>query len=171
MNELYLIEPNKEYQKSFESYALAYKIIHDELYYCIYQQALENFNDYITILQNYANGVDLPQGDVATSNFWLITQNEVVGVVRVRHEESGTAGHIGYDISPAYRNNGYGNTILKLALVKAKELGLTEIVVTCNVDNAASRKIIENSNGRFICTIYDEEEDEYLDKFLIVNKL
>ncbi|MFL0198482.1 hypothetical protein ACJDU8_23405 [Clostridium sp. WILCCON 0269] len=42
---------------------------------------------YLNNLHNYSKGIDLPQGWVRTSTFWLIDNNEVVGVVRIRHEE------------------------------------------------------------------------------------
>lgn len=83
---------------------------------------------------------------VKTSTFWMIGNNVVIGVVRVRHEEKELYGHIGYDISPYYRNKSYGTQILNLALQKAKEIGLKEVILTCEVDNIASKKTIEINN-------------------------
>lgn len=167
MKDLILVEPNQKYQKSFENYALAYRKINDEHYYNKYKKALYDFQGYLKDLYNYSMGKDLPQGEVATSTFWLIDKREVVGVVRIRHQEVDTAGHIGYDISPDFRNRGYGLQILKLGLEKAKEIRLEEVIVTCNVDNIASKKIIEKNNGKLWGTIFDEEENEYLFKFSI----
>lgn len=59
-------------------------------------------------LFQYSLGKDLPKGDARTSTFWLVDKNEVVRVVRIRHQEVECAGRIGYDISPQYRNVGYG---------------------------------------------------------------
>lgn len=42
---------------------------------------------------------------------------------------------------------GYGTSLLKLALKKAKRLGLKSIVLTCDERNVASRKIIERNGG------------------------
>jgi predicted acetyltransferase len=163
----FLVEPNKEYQKSFENYVLAYKNINDDDYLDIYRKGLENFDEYINDLSNNSKGIDVPQGWVTTSTFWLIDQHEVVGVVRIRHQEIGTAGHIGYDISPCYRNKGYGYQILKLALLEADEIGIKEAILTCNTDNISSRKIIEKNSGKLIGTIFDEEENEYMYKYSI----
>lgn len=167
MKDLFLVEPNEKYQKSFENYALAYRKINDEHYFNKYIKALENFQDYLNGLHNYSKGKDLDKEEVATSTFWLINKKEVVGVVRIRHQEVECVGHIGYDISPDCRNRGYGLQILKLALEKAKEIGLEEVILTCNVDNTASKKIIEKNNGKLLGTIFDEEENEYLYKFSI----
>ncbi|MBE6068556.1 MAG: GNAT family N-acetyltransferase [Clostridium lundense] len=167
MEDLFLVKPKEKYQESFEKYALAYRNIGDEHYFRKYKKALENFQGYLNTLHDYSNGKDLAQGEVATSTFWLIDKNEVVGVVRIRHQEVDCAGHVGYDISPNYRNRGYGLEILKLALEKAKEIGIKEVILTCNVDNIASKKIIEKNNGKLLGTIFDEEENEYLYKFSI----
>ena len=167
MKDGFLIEPNEEYQKSFESYISAYRKINDEHYFNKYKRALENFQEYLNDISNYSKGYGLPQGEVITSTYWLIDKKEVVGVVRIRHKEVGTAGHIGYDISPEFRNKGYGNLILKLALGKAEKIGIKEVVLTCNIENTASKKVIENNKGKLLTTIYDEEEDEFLYKFII----
>ena len=158
MKDLFLTEPDKKYQKSFENYALSYEKINDKHYFNKYKKALESFQDYLK---------DLPQGEVITSTFWLIDKEEVVGVVRIRHQEVECAGHIGYDISPNYRNMGYGFQILKLALEKAIKIGLEEVILTCYIDNTASKKIIEKNSGKLLGTIFDEEENEYLYKYSI----
>jgi predicted acetyltransferase len=87
--------------------------------------------------------------------------------VRIRHQEVECAGHIGYDIAPDCRNRGYGFQILKLALQRAIKIGLEEVILTCNIDNAASKKIIEKNNGKLLGTIFDEEENEWLYKYCI----
>jgi predicted acetyltransferase len=167
MEDLILVEPDKIFQKSFENYALSYRKINDKHYFDKYKKAIENFQDYLNDLNNYSEGIDLPQGEVITSTFWLIDKKEVVGVLRIRHQEIESAGHIGYDISPDCRNRGYGFQILKMALEKAKKIGIEELILTCNIDNVASKKIIEKNNGKLYGIIFDEEENEYLYKYCI----
>ncbi|MHA1562273.1 MAG: GNAT family N-acetyltransferase [Promethearchaeota archaeon] len=167
MGDLILVEPDKIFQRSFENYALSYRKINDKHYFNKYKKALENFQDYLNDLLNYSEGNDLPQGEVITSTFWLIDKKDVVGVLRIRHQEIESAGHIGYDISPDCRNRGYGFQILKLALEKAITIGIEELIITCNIDNAASKKIIERNNGKLYGIIFDEEENEYLYKYSI----
>lgn len=166
MQELFLTKPSKEYQKSFEAYVYSYKAANDEEYYDKYKAALFNFDDYIGELNLSFNQVT-PLYDVVTSTFWLIHNTDVVGVVRVRHEDVDTASHIGYDISPLYRKQGYGTSILKLALAEAKKIGIKNVIITCNIDNEHSRKIIEKNNGRLLGTVYDSYEHERLYKYVI----
>ena len=170
MGDLFLVEPDIIFQKSFENYAFTYRKINDKHYFNKYKRALENFQDYLNDLRNYSKGNDLSQGEVIISTFWLIDNKDVVGVLRIRHQEIESAGHIGYDISPDCRNRGYGFQILKLALEKAQKIGIEELILTCNIDNVASKKIIEKNNGKLLGTIFDEEENEYLYKYRIFLK-
>lgn len=167
MTDLFLAKPDIKYKKSFEKYVIAYREAGETYYFSMYKQALQNFDGYLKYLNNWLKGIDLKDGFVNTSTFWLIDNNEVVGVTRVRHEEVEGAGHIGYDISPIYRKKGYGTQILKLALREAEKIGIKDVIVTCNVENTASRKIIEKNNGRLLGTIFDKEENENLYKYVI----
>lgn len=167
MEKLYLVEPNKKYEKSFKNYAVAYKEINDKHYFNKYKKALESFEDYLKELFEYSYGNNLPKGDVITSTFWLIDKKEVVGVVRVRYHELEYGGHIGYDISPNYRNRGYGYHILKLALKESIAIGIENVILTCNINNIASKKVIEKNKGKLLSIIFDEEENEYLYKYII----
>lgn len=167
MKDLFLSMPSKGYKKSFKDYVISYRNADDNYYFTKYKKGMENFNEYLDDLYKYSKGIGLPKGWVTTSTFWLIDNNEVVGVVRVRHKDVGTDGHIGYDISPNYRKKGYGTQILKLALVEAEKFGIKEVMVTCNIDNEFSRKVIENNKGKLLGTIFDEEENENLYKYSI----
>lgn len=85
---------------------------------------------------------------------WLVDGKVFVGQVSVRPELTTDflityGGHIGYSIRPSLRQRGYGRQILALALPVARSLGLLRVLVTCNADNHASRRIIERNGGRF----------------------
>ncbi len=60
-----------------------------------------------------------------------------------------TGGHIGYVIRPSKRRLGYGTVLLRLGLNKARERGLSRVLLTCGETNSASRKIIEANGGQF----------------------
>lgn len=167
MADLFLSKPDIKYKNSFEKYVIAYKEAGETYYFNMYKQALEDFDGYLKYLNDWLKGIDLKDGFVNTSTFWLIDNNEVVGATRVRHEEVEGAGHIGYDIAPIYRKKGYGTEILKLALREAEKIGIKDVIVTCNVENMYSRKIIEKNNGELLGTVFDEEENENLYKYLI----
>ena len=56
-------------------------------------------------------------------------------------------GHIGYDIRPTRRGKGHATRILELALLRAPSRGITRVLVTCNEDNAASVRVIQQNGG------------------------
>ncbi|MHA1673654.1 MAG: hypothetical protein ACTSYI_08495 [Promethearchaeota archaeon] len=66
-------------------------------------------------------------------------------------------------------NRGYGFQILKLALEKTMKMGIEEVITTCSIANVTSKKTIEINNEKLLGTIFDEEEDEYLDKYSILS--
>jgi predicted acetyltransferase len=89
---------------------------------------------------------------------WLIDDETYLGQVSIRPELSTGylmtyGGHIGYSIRPSSRRRGYGTEILALALAASREMNLKRVLVTCDSDNAASRKIIEHNGGIFESTM------------------
>lgn len=56
-------------------------------------------------------------------------------------------GHIGYSVRPVERGKGYGRELLRLALLRCRELGLVRVLVTCNADNVASEHVILANGG------------------------
>jgi predicted acetyltransferase len=103
---------------------------------------------------NMAESVNLPPGYVPQTVFWVIDEKgEAVGMVRVRHylndklREQG--GHIGYYIRRDQRNKGYGKEVLHRALEQLRKLGERRALLTVNMDNIASIKVIEANGGVF----------------------
>lgn len=57
------------------------------------------------------------------------------------------SGHIGYAIVPWKRRQGIATAALRLILALAAERGLPRVLVTCDVANIASRRVIERAGG------------------------
>jgi predicted acetyltransferase len=112
-----------------------------------------DFDAFVELELSHARGENIPEGYVPYTNYWLVEGGEYIGQATLRHQLNEhllkIGGHIGYDIRPSKRRLGYGNTILELALVKAKERGIDRALVTSDVRNTASQKIIEKNGGVF----------------------
>lgn len=112
----------------------------------------EEFVAYVWRVRGYSRGVNLPRGWVPFTTYWLIKNNTILlGVSDLRHRLNSSlevvGGHIGYAIRPSQRKKGYGTTILTKTLVKAQELGLNRVLLTCDSDNIGSVRIIEKNGG------------------------
>lgn len=62
-------------------------------------------------------------------------------------EEHG--GHVGYAVAPEWRRRGYATEMLRQALVVLRSHGVESVLVTCDVDNEGSRRVIERNAGVF----------------------
>lgn len=115
------------------------------------QQLSENFGPFVKKLLDQSDPRKSPPGRVPESIFWLIDGNEFIGRVSIRHSLNEglmyVGGHIGYEVRPSKRQQGYGVIILQRGLEEAKVLGLKRVLVTCDANNLASRKIIEANGG------------------------
>jgi len=111
---------------------------------------------------NHSKGLDLPEGYVPCTEFFLWNDNEIVGLFRIRHELNDFlregAGHIGYGIKKEYRGKGYATKGLALTIEKAREIiKEDEIYMSVHKDNPASLQV-QLKNGAYI---HHEDDKEY----------
>jgi predicted acetyltransferase len=84
--------------------------------------------------------------------FWL-WDGAFCGTISLRFQRGTEAlpsycsGHVGYAVVPWKRRRLYATRALGLLLPIAREEGLDRVLVTCDEDNLASRKVIEANGG------------------------
>ena len=66
---------------------------------------------------------------------------------------------------PLERGKGYGTALLGLTLRKACEIGLREVLVTCDSGNIASVRIIEKNGGRLLGTTISDRTGELISRY------
>lgn len=148
-----LITPSLEFESSFACFYedFAQHDIENSQYYL---KGRTHFSKYVQSLIDETRGINLPKHHAPCNHYWLIdSEKTILGAIRVRHHIdkdfiSSEAGHLGYDIAPSFRAKGYGKLMLSLALSKALELGIKQVLVVAQEDNLASRAIIEANNGK-----------------------
>ncbi|MCR5226394.1 MAG: GNAT family N-acetyltransferase [Eubacterium sp.] len=121
--------------------------------------SFDEYKDWLKEQYDWARGVNLPQGYVPQSIFWLFDDDVPVGMGKIRHELNENSrrigGNIGYAVDPGYRGKGYATFLLGKLINKAKELKIEEILLSVEKYNPASRRVIEKNGGRFL---YENDE-------------
>ena len=144
---LTLVEPCKRYLQSYLEAYDEYKINGVQTYAFDDARAYNIFEKY----DNYRNERNLPPNRVGSDFYWLVdpSRNYFIGEISIRHRLTDAlkryGGHIGYGIRFSEWNKGYGTLMLQLALVKAKHLGISTVLITCDDDNFGSAKVMEKN--------------------------
>ena len=105
------------------------------------------------------------KGFVPATLFFLVDDfGKIFGALDLRHELNEylalCGGHIGYGVRPSERGRGFGKKQLKLGLLKAKELGIEKVLVTCGEENIMSAKTIEACGGIYENTHIDTDDNK-----------
>ena len=151
--------PCHEYKESFLK---RMRESDDDIYYGghSFDWVENSFDEFLKTFKNYREGVNLKEGWVPDSHFWIIADGEYAGRIDVRHwlndHLTEFGGHVGYEIATSMRRKGIATEALRLVLPEAKKLGIDELLITCNDDNIASIKIIENNGGVLLDKIKSE---------------
>jgi predicted acetyltransferase len=119
-----------------------------------------SWRDYVDLVRGWEDGVDLPDGFVQHAELVAVVDGDIVGRTSVRFVLNeflrNIGGHIGYAVRPAFRRRGYATEILRQSLDVAHERGISPVLVTCDVDNVGSMRVIE-ANGGVLEGVFDGE--------------
>ncbi|MBI5094330.1 MAG: GNAT family N-acetyltransferase [Candidatus Hydrogenedentes bacterium] len=104
----------------------------------------------------------LQSGLVPQTTFWALdADGTVVGMVRLRHYLNDKlrlqGGHIGYFIRRDQRSKGYAKEALRLALIELRKLGETRALLTVDLRNIPSIRVIERNGGHLESTVTDPD--------------
>ena len=107
----------------------------------------------------YSKGECLPKGWTPASTYFCLELGRILGVIRVRHGTSpyihDVIGHIGYETLLQARGRGIASHMLSWVQSHV----LTEsAIITCEIGNIASKKVIEKCRGQFLNTFYSEQD-------------
>lgn len=114
----------------------------------------EGFSEYVEhLLAQVREETPRPPGFVPSTTLWWVADDDYLGRLAIRHRLTPRllelGGHIGYDVRPGARRRGHATAMLRAALPVARRLGIETALLTCDVDNVASRKVIEANGGVF----------------------
>ncbi len=119
-----------------------------------------SWSAYLRLLEEQRAGTKLPEGLVPATFLVADVGGEIVGRASIWHELNAflarEGGHVGYCVLRDHRRRGHATEILRQSLVVARAVGLDNVLVTCDDDNVASRKVIERCGGRLDSVVQGE---------------
>ncbi len=111
-----------------------------------------DYHDFDAWLASLDSGAKGPLG-IPDSTFFCLdkTRNRMVGAVNIRHRLNDqlllNGGHIGDGVRPSERGKGIGTRMITLALEECKKLGIRDVLMVCDKENAASARTIQKNGG------------------------
>ncbi|WP_421384843.1 GNAT family N-acetyltransferase [Bacillus salacetis] len=173
MDNVALVKPTIELKKQYLEFYTEWKESGEVMIPWVIEKDPSDFEAMLAFIENNSKGVNLPEGWVPDSTYWLVdSEKNVVGAVNIRHSLTknllNAGGHIGYGIRPSARKKGYATQILALSLEKTKELGIEKVLVVCDKGNIGSAKTIIK-NGGLPDKDFIEDDGNVINRFWIYN--
>jgi predicted acetyltransferase len=166
------LAPTVELQAAFFAMLADFEV-NDPINAEFYAEANTDFNAYVQGMLDEERGLNLRAGWVPCTHRWLVNSSgSVVGVTRLRHNISTqflaeSAGHIGFDVAPSHRGQGYGHAVLRAALTEAKSIGSQRALLFTAESNSRCRSVIERQGGELESITYSEFWDEQLCRYWV----
>jgi len=174
---LCLLKPTLDFSNAINSYEQEFNKPINGIEGSSMLTSFDSIEEWLTSLKLYESKNTVPvKNHVPGYQYILVRRrdNKIIGMSNLRTELNdyllNYGGNIGYSICPSERKKGYGKIILRETLIKAKELNLERILVTCNDKNIGSEKIILSNNGIFENKVFDVDDDTWVKRHWIDNK-
>lgn len=149
-NALTLVTPSQAYRVSFLS---AVRDFHAEGRHKSVDPLWgeEEFRGYLESLESrrhFGNPYAVPE-----TVWWAVCNGVFLGRVSIRHELNihlgQVGGHVGFEVAPRYRGKGIAKAMVKKCVPHLKSMGFQQVLLTCDADNTASRRVMEACGARF----------------------
>lgn len=164
---MHLILPGAAYESSYRAYID--ELGAEERYPFPMDFDHSDFSALLDRLESFRTGVDLPDGFVPSTTYWLVEKEELVGVSSLRHVLNErlrhAGGHIGLGIRPTFRGKRLGECLLRLTIEKAGQLGIQTVHVHCHKHNEPSARMIRENGGRLDSEI--EEHGKIIQRYVV----
>lgn len=111
---------------------------------------------------------DPAQQFVSTYHFEMQVGGQIAGGIRFRAENDYDvetfAGNLGYNVAPEFRGHHFAERACRLLLPLARAHGFTQLWITCDPDNLASRRTCERLGAELVETVaLPADSDMYQD--------
>ena len=133
----------------------------------------EDMDQWYDWIQKAEHWETCPPNWVPDTQFISVRNSDgrIVGMLDIRHTMNEDIerlyGHIGYSVRPSERRKGYAVIQLGLAKEICRNLGMTQILVSCYRDNPASAKTILRNGGVLENEVIDERSGSVTQRYWI----
>ncbi len=168
-----LIEPTMAYAKDIEAYRQEFLDIEGSMDGSGSLRRCASGAEWIEKCRLGKDPATVQPGLVPATQFIYVleTDNRVVGMLQIRHYFNDNlrlyGGHIGYSVRPSERRKGYATAMLHDALPRCRELGITDVLISCLTDNEGSRRTILKNGGVYESTVHEPELNRDLERYWI----
>jgi predicted acetyltransferase len=161
MSELILRELNYEDETGFRAALEEFRLSEPDWEFAFEKELLGDFKSYVEIVNSWKEGKNLKEGFVPHTFFVAVVGDKIIGRSSIRHVLNEKLlrvnGHIGYGVVRSERGKGHAKIILEKSVKYLQDIGVTQILITCDEKNIASRKTIESNGGVLENKEYDPE--------------
>lgn len=144
-----LLDPSTDLEQEYRAFIAEF--IERQEPEMFYRLPGDDFAAFVAQLHREACGKGLEDWMVPQNTLWAVRGGRMVGVLKLRHRLTpmleNRGGHIGYFVRPSARGQGVATRMLALALGRARALGLARVLLTCDIDNHASARVMVNNGG------------------------
>ena len=168
-----LVRPSEAYLEAVSAYRQAFLDAGDSMDGCGPLRRFEDPADWLAEVRRYEDPATVPADKVEADQFLClrVSDGAVLGMIQIRRRLNDYlakyGGHIGYSVRPDERRKGVATWMLCEALKHCRTLGLTKVMVSCMVDNEASRRTILANGGVYERTALDPLSDHELEVYWI----
>lgn len=168
-----LTEPTLAYAQGIEDYRQAFLRINGSMDGSGSLRRCTSAEEWIEQAARGKDPATVQPGLVPATQYIYVRESDgqVVGMLQIRHCFNENlrkyGGHIGYSVRPDERRKGYATSMLKAALPRCRELGLSDVLITCFADNEGSRRTILHNGGVYESTVHEPELDRDLERYWI----
>lgn len=164
-------EPHAGLAESYRELVEEFRSAGEDLVPFLLAYPNEDFAAFLGLLAACKRGEGPAEGFVPHSTYWLVSDDAVVGVANIRHVLNEglrvEGGNIGYGVRPSARRRGFAHALLRGALARARDMGMSEVLLTCSRDNPGSVRTIAGNGGVLLSEVFLSPRGEMVQRYRI----